>query len=191
MLRQHGGDVYDQWVSHEIPFNDPQIVEAMQTGARPLDARRTCSPAAATSPPPTSATTPRRSFDDQCYMHRQANFFSGFFPEGTAFADGSEDAIDAFYFPDINGDRPVLTAGTLRRRVRRRRRPRWPCCAYMSTPEYANLRQATQTAELDGTDCPASSRPSRARTRRVYQPLEQGFLEILDSSELSGSTPPT
>ena len=32
VLRQHGGDVYDQWVTHEIPFNDPQIVEAMQTG---------------------------------------------------------------------------------------------------------------------------------------------------------------
>ena len=31
VLRQHGGDVYDQWVTHEIPFNDPKIVEAMQT----------------------------------------------------------------------------------------------------------------------------------------------------------------
>ena len=31
VLRQSGGDVYDQWVSHEIPFNDPKVVEAMQT----------------------------------------------------------------------------------------------------------------------------------------------------------------
>jgi alpha-glucoside transport system substrate-binding protein len=31
VLRQHGPDVYDQWVSNEIPFNDPQIVESMQT----------------------------------------------------------------------------------------------------------------------------------------------------------------
>ena len=24
MLRIHGDEVYDQWVNHEIPFNDPQ-----------------------------------------------------------------------------------------------------------------------------------------------------------------------
>ena len=28
MLRNSGPEVYDQWVTHEIPFNDPQIVEA-------------------------------------------------------------------------------------------------------------------------------------------------------------------
>ena len=28
VLRQAGPDVYDQWVKHEIPFNDPQIKKA-------------------------------------------------------------------------------------------------------------------------------------------------------------------
>ena len=27
MLRIHGEEVYDQWVNHEIPFNDPQVAE--------------------------------------------------------------------------------------------------------------------------------------------------------------------
>ena len=27
MLRLHGEEVYDQWVNHEIPFNDPKVVE--------------------------------------------------------------------------------------------------------------------------------------------------------------------
>ena len=31
VLRQHGPDVYDQWVSHDIPFNDDRIVGTMQT----------------------------------------------------------------------------------------------------------------------------------------------------------------
>src|SRR5690554_543725 len=31
MLRLHGPDVYDQWVNHEIPFNDPQVAEAVET----------------------------------------------------------------------------------------------------------------------------------------------------------------
>ena len=29
MLRTAGPEVYDQWVKHEIPFNDPQVVEAL------------------------------------------------------------------------------------------------------------------------------------------------------------------
>ncbi len=29
VLRTAGGDVYDQWVDHEIPFDDPQIAEAL------------------------------------------------------------------------------------------------------------------------------------------------------------------
>ena len=28
MLTLNGPDVYDQWTSHEIPFDDPQIVKA-------------------------------------------------------------------------------------------------------------------------------------------------------------------
>src|SRR3954464_3765073 len=31
VLRTAGPEVYDQWVKHEIPFNDPQIVEALDT----------------------------------------------------------------------------------------------------------------------------------------------------------------
>ena len=30
VLRFAGGDVYNQWVNHEIPFNDPQIVSAFE-----------------------------------------------------------------------------------------------------------------------------------------------------------------
>ena len=30
MLRMHGPDVYDQWVKHEIPFNDPQVKDVVQ-----------------------------------------------------------------------------------------------------------------------------------------------------------------
>ncbi|MFC7581709.1 ABC transporter substrate-binding protein [Schaalia naturae] len=29
VIRSAGADVYDQWISHEIPFNDPQIVNAL------------------------------------------------------------------------------------------------------------------------------------------------------------------
>ena len=34
MLRTAGAEVYDQWVAHEIPFNDPAIAEALATRRR-------------------------------------------------------------------------------------------------------------------------------------------------------------
>ena len=34
MLRTAGPEVYDQWVNHEIPFNDPQVVEAADAVGR-------------------------------------------------------------------------------------------------------------------------------------------------------------
>ena len=30
MLRLHGPDVYDKWVNHQIPFNDPQVKDVAQ-----------------------------------------------------------------------------------------------------------------------------------------------------------------
>src|SRR5664279_3845784 len=29
MLRMYGPDVYDQWVAHKIPFNDPKVVNVL------------------------------------------------------------------------------------------------------------------------------------------------------------------
>ena len=35
VLRTAGPDVYDQWVSHDVKFSDPQIADALATGRRP------------------------------------------------------------------------------------------------------------------------------------------------------------
>ena len=49
MLRDAGADVYDQWVNHEIPFNDPRIVEALdRVGGDPEERRSTSTAASAT-----------------------------------------------------------------------------------------------------------------------------------------------
>jgi len=114
MLRTQPPDVYDQWVSNEIPFDDPRVIEAIETfgmfarnpdmvaggpgGVASTDFRD--SPAGMFSSPP------------QCYMHRQASFASAFFPEGTVVG---EDA-DFFYFPSFaekDLGSPVLGGGTL------------------------------------------------------------------------------
>ncbi len=40
MLRMHGPDVYDQWVKHEIPFNDPKVQAAAAEVEKHLVHRR-------------------------------------------------------------------------------------------------------------------------------------------------------
>jgi alpha-glucoside transport system substrate-binding protein len=182
VLRQHGGDVYDQWVTHEIPFNDPRIVESMQT-VLDIWSEDNVFASGGNIAATNFGDNAQPLVDDQCFMHRQASFFSGFFPDGTPFATDSEDAIDVFYFPDINGDRPVLTAGTFAAAFNDDP-DTMKVLAFMATPEYAQGRQAKQTEELEGGLSGFLS-AAQGQDASVYQPLEQGFLEILNTAELS------
>ncbi|MEO1056708.1 MAG: ABC transporter substrate-binding protein, partial [Actinomycetota bacterium] len=113
VLRQAGGDTYDGWVDNSIAFDDPAIVEAIST-VNDLWAEDNVFASAGSIAATSFQDNAVPLLDGDCYMHRQASFFASFFPEGTAFADGSEGAVDVFYFPDINGDSPVLTAGERR-----------------------------------------------------------------------------
>ncbi|MGR3541271.1 MAG: ABC transporter substrate-binding protein [Hasllibacter sp.] len=114
MLRMHDPSVYDAWVSHEIPFDDPQVIEAVeQFGffAKNDDFVNGGAGAVAStdfrdSPSGLFASPP------QCYMHRQASFAPAFFPED---AEAGAD-YDFFYFPSFSEKdlgNPVLGGGTL------------------------------------------------------------------------------
>ena len=48
MLRTAGPDVYDQWVTHEIPFNDPQVATALDEVGKILKNPTTSTAASAT-----------------------------------------------------------------------------------------------------------------------------------------------
>ena len=114
MLRTHTPDVYDMWVSNEMPFNDPRVIEAMNFfGTFALNDKfvNGGSKAVATTDfrdaPNGLFTSPA-----ECMMHRQASFIPAFFPEGV---EAGVD-YDFFYFPayatkDLGT--PVLGAGTL------------------------------------------------------------------------------
>jgi alpha-glucoside transport system substrate-binding protein len=183
VLRQAGADVYDQWVNHEIPFDDPQIVEAMQTVVdlwTPENVFAAGGSIAATN----FADNGQPLVDGQCYMHRQANFFAGLFPEGTTFADPSDPAaVDVFYFPDVNGDKPVLTAGIFASAFNDDPAT-MAVMNYIATADYAQTRQKNQTEAVGGG---LSGYLSAAMNQdpSVYQPLEQSFLTILNASQIA------
>lgn len=114
MLRVNAPEIYDQWVTNAIPFNDPQVIAAIEEFgwfARNDEFVDGGAQAVATtdfrdSPKGLFASPPK------CYMHRQASFVPSFFPEGT------EVGVDADFFylpadPAKDLGTPVLGAGTL------------------------------------------------------------------------------
>jgi alpha-glucoside transport system substrate-binding protein len=116
VLRQAGPEVYDQWVTHEIPFNDPQIVEAWDAVGDYLknpdmvnggigDVSTQISEAFQTAGLPI--------LDGECSLHHQATFYETFWnPEGgdeaTVAPDGS---VYAFLLPPANADDPQMVTG--------------------------------------------------------------------------------
>ena len=143
ILRNEGIDYYNGWVAHETPFNDPPVVDAM---ARVNDLWSTEGMVYAAGG--SIAATPfgdnaQALVEGNCMMHRQANFFASFFPEGTEFGD-AEGAIDTFYFPSDEGE-PVLVAGTSAAAFRDAPEV-WAVMNYYASSDYANNRQVAQLA---------------------------------------------
>jgi alpha-glucoside transport system substrate-binding protein len=114
LLRDQGPDFYDQWVKHEVPFNDPKVSASLDRVGDILKNDKYVN--AGIGDVKSIATT---TFQDgglpvasgKCAMHRQAGFYANFWPEGTKVEDGGD--IFAFYLPPTNADggKPVLGGG--------------------------------------------------------------------------------
>ncbi len=113
VLRTAGVDVYNQWTNHEIPFNDPKIIEAWDEAAKILKNDKNVN--AGLGDVQSIATTPWSSaglgiLDGTCWLHRAANFYAAQWPEGTNIAEDGD--VWAFYLPAITeGERPTLVGG--------------------------------------------------------------------------------
>ena len=116
VLRDQGAEFYDQWVNHEVPFDDPGVLESLD---RVGDIVKNDEYVNGGFGDVTSITT--TSFqeagtpvlDGECGMHRQASFYAAQWPEGTEVAEDGD--VFAFYLPPTNEDngRPVLGGGEL------------------------------------------------------------------------------
>lgn len=114
MLRTQSPADYDKWVSNEMKFNDPKVIDAIEEVGAFMRNDDYVAGGADTVASTDFRDSPKGLFSSppQCMMHRQASFISAYFPEGTELG---EDA-DFFYFPAYEGKdlgKPVLGAGTL------------------------------------------------------------------------------
>lgn len=142
VLRAQGPEVYDQWVNHEIPFNDPKIVDAMnKTGEILLndkfvnggfgDVRSILSTGFAQAGQPV--------LDGQCAMHHQANFQAANWPEGTVVAP--EGDVWAFMTPPIDASKgQAITGGGEMVGAYKDTPEAQAFQAYLASAEFANNR---------------------------------------------------
>lgn len=114
VLRDAGPDVYDQWVNHEIPFNDSAIVESLERVGEILKNPEYVN--GGMGDVKSIATTSFQDggmpvLDGDCALHRQASFYAAQWPEGTDVSENGD--VFAFYLPTTSDDfgTPVLGGG--------------------------------------------------------------------------------
>jgi alpha-glucoside transport system substrate-binding protein len=114
MLRMHGPDVYDDWVSHKIPFNDPKVAQVAAevekiwfTDGNVLNGRQSIA-----STGFQQAGLP--IVDGKCGMHRQANFYAAQFKDKGNVTFGEDGDVNVFYLPTMSDKfgKVLLSGGT-------------------------------------------------------------------------------
>ncbi|GLY24891.1 ABC transporter substrate-binding protein [Micromonospora sp. NBRC 101691] len=142
MLRTQTPEVYDQWTTHGIPFNDPKVAEALDRAGTILKNEKYVNGGfgGVKSIPTTSfqeAGTP--ILQNKCALHRQASFYANQWPEGTKVAEDGD--VFAFYFPAIDEakGKPVLGGGEFTAAFADRPEVQ-AVQTYLASGEYANAR---------------------------------------------------
>lgn len=115
MLVTAGPDVYDQWVNHQIPFNDKSVVNSLDVFAEIAKAPGEVfgGEKAIINTPFAEASLPMfAKGGPKCWMERQGNFAIGFFPE--EIRNNLDQEVGVFQFPKYEGGydgTPVLVGG--------------------------------------------------------------------------------
>ncbi len=113
MLRTTTPENYDKWVAGELPFSSPEVTHAAEVVQSIWfnDAYVYGGRNAIVTTFFGDAPTPMFQDPPKCWLHRQGNFITSFFPEGVK---AGED-YDFFYLPPIDEQygKPWLVAGDI------------------------------------------------------------------------------
>jgi alpha-glucoside transport system substrate-binding protein len=144
LLRQGGGQAYDDWVSHKLTFSSPTVQTAMQTVANWMQ-----NPAWVNGGFGGVKTIATTTFQDagkpilsgQCWMLQQASFYEAQWPTGTKV--GPDGAVNAFYLPAISASVPTPVEGGGEFLTAFSSRPEVQAVQnYLSTAQWADSRIA-------------------------------------------------
>ena len=144
VVRQFGGKVYADWISHKVKFQDPKILAAMNTVEGWMLNPKYVGDVKAI------ATTTFQSAGlgiptGSCMMLQQASFYAAQYPAGTDVSKNGD--VWAFYLPGINTSvkTPVEGGGEFFAAFSKRPEVQ-ELQNYLSTPQWAINRIATAGA---------------------------------------------
>ena len=174
MLRTAGAETYDKWVAHEIPFNDPAVVAAVDAVGTIVKNDDYVLGGAESIPSTSFQEAGLPLLDGGCFMHRQASFYGNQFPEGTT--KGPDGQVNAFYLPTVNADDPKVMLGGGEVIAAFNDKPEVEAVAkFLTSAEFANERLA-----LGNWLTPNK----KADISLVTDPLEQTFAKLLVESDV-------
>jgi len=111
MLRTTSLENYDAWVAGTLPFDSPEVKKAIETWSELWFNDAYVYGGRSSIVTTFFGDSPGPMFDDppKCWMHKQGNFITGFFPEGNVA--GTDYGF--FYFPPVDEayGKPFLVAG--------------------------------------------------------------------------------
>ncbi|MHC1783198.1 MAG: ABC transporter substrate-binding protein [Anaerolineaceae bacterium] len=113
MLRTTSLENYDKWVKGELKFDSPEVRKAIETVGTIWFTDGYAYGGRAAIATTFFGDAPKPMFDDpaKCWLHKQGNFITSFFPEGKVA--GTD--YDFFYLPGVDDayGKPVLVAGDI------------------------------------------------------------------------------
>lgn len=141
VLRTAGADVYDQWVAHEIPFDSPEIVSALDRVGDLIKNPDYVN--GGIGDVSTIATTDFGEaglpvLDGECAMHHQASFYEGFWGDGVTVAEDGD--VWAFILPGEEAGAADVTGGGELVGAFSDSEETVAVQTFLSSPEWANSR---------------------------------------------------
>jgi alpha-glucoside transport system substrate-binding protein len=113
MLRTTSLENYDKWTTGELPFASPEVTNAAETLAEIWFKDGYVFGGTSGIVSTNFGDAPAPMFEDppKCWLHKQGNFITGFFPEGSE----AEKDYSFFYLPGIDDayGKPFLVAGDI------------------------------------------------------------------------------
>lgn len=175
LLRLSGPDVYDKWVTHQIPFNGPDATAALNAAGGYLRNSRYVN--GGFGDVKSIATTNWQDAGkpitrNQCAMHKQGSFYASMWPAGTKVGPNGD--VWAFYFPAKDASsKPITGGGSFL--VAFSKRPEVQALeSYMSSPEWINDKLADTpgggwVSASSGADASKLTNPIDSLSERILQ----------------------
>jgi len=155
LLRTAGPEFYEKWVNHDVPFDSPEVQTAFEYFGEIVRSPNYVWGGKTGALSISWGEAPNGLFgtEPDCFMHRQGNFITSFFPEDVVLGKD----VDFFQTPDINPEysNALLVGGDIFSMLQDTPEAR-QFMAYMATPtpheiwaESGNFLSANTQVNLD------------------------------------------